>query len=193
MAPGSSSMTTPRALDSEADRLPRGPGRACGVVTASPVVWIRTTRRCERRTSTSPGRAPPLLPRHLDPPRDRSNPQGQVTSAAEHSPTGTGKRQSVAFQICWRLWSTGWNRTGEYRKAEDAVTSRDRKRGSWDDPQGTRRFAPFGEGATQDRRGATFRKEQRDCTSRPTRRSPHDEGPARLVQGVSSGTFFELW
>jgi type I restriction enzyme R subunit len=29
--------------------------------------------------------------------------------------TGTGKTV-VAFQICWRLWSTDWNRTGEYRK-----------------------------------------------------------------------------
>jgi len=29
--------------------------------------------------------------------------------------TGTGKT-AVAFQICWKLWSTGWNRTGEHRK-----------------------------------------------------------------------------
>lgn len=29
--------------------------------------------------------------------------------------TGTGKT-AVAFQICWKLWSTGWNRTGEPRK-----------------------------------------------------------------------------
>jgi type I restriction enzyme, R subunit len=29
--------------------------------------------------------------------------------------TGTGKTV-VAFQICWRLWSTNWNRTGEFRK-----------------------------------------------------------------------------
>lgn len=29
--------------------------------------------------------------------------------------TGTGKTM-VAFQICWRLWSSGWNRTGEHRK-----------------------------------------------------------------------------
>jgi type I restriction enzyme R subunit len=28
--------------------------------------------------------------------------------------TGTGKT-FVAFQICWKLWSTGWNRTGEHR------------------------------------------------------------------------------
>jgi len=28
---------------------------------------------------------------------------------------GTGKT-FVAFQICWKLWSTRWNRTGEYRR-----------------------------------------------------------------------------
>jgi type I restriction enzyme R subunit len=29
--------------------------------------------------------------------------------------TGTGKT-FVAFQICWKLWSTRWNRTGEHRR-----------------------------------------------------------------------------
>ncbi len=29
--------------------------------------------------------------------------------------TGTGK-SAVAFQICWKLWSTRWNRSGEYRR-----------------------------------------------------------------------------
>jgi type I restriction enzyme R subunit len=29
--------------------------------------------------------------------------------------TGTGKT-IVAFQICWKLWSSRWNRAGEYRK-----------------------------------------------------------------------------
>jgi type I restriction enzyme R subunit len=29
--------------------------------------------------------------------------------------TGTGKT-FVAFQICWKLWSARWNRTGEYRR-----------------------------------------------------------------------------
>ncbi|MGX1102568.1 MULTISPECIES: EcoAI/FtnUII family type I restriction enzme subunit R [Bradyrhizobium] len=30
--------------------------------------------------------------------------------------TGTGKT-FVAFQICWKLWSSRWNRTGEHRRA----------------------------------------------------------------------------
>lgn len=29
--------------------------------------------------------------------------------------TGTGKT-AVAFQICWKLWSARWNRTGDYRR-----------------------------------------------------------------------------
>ena len=29
--------------------------------------------------------------------------------------TGTGKT-AVAFQICWKLWMSRWNRTGEYRR-----------------------------------------------------------------------------
>jgi type I restriction enzyme R subunit len=29
--------------------------------------------------------------------------------------TGTGKT-AVAFQICWKLWNSRWNRTGEYRR-----------------------------------------------------------------------------
>lgn len=29
--------------------------------------------------------------------------------------TGTGKT-AVGFQICWKLWSSGWNRTGEFRR-----------------------------------------------------------------------------
>jgi len=29
--------------------------------------------------------------------------------------TGTGKT-SVAFQVCWKLWHSRWNRTGEYRR-----------------------------------------------------------------------------
>lgn len=29
--------------------------------------------------------------------------------------TGTGKTV-VAFQICWKLWSSRWNRTGEHRR-----------------------------------------------------------------------------
>jgi type I restriction enzyme R subunit len=53
--------------------------------------------------------------------------------------TGTGKTV-VAFQICWKLWSSRWNRTGDYRRprmlflADRSVLV--------DDPMG-KDFAPF--------------------------------------------------
>lgn len=55
--------------------------------------------------------------------------------------TGTGKTL-VAFQICWKLWSSMWTRTGEYRRprilflADRSVLV--------DDPMG-KDFAPFGD------------------------------------------------
>jgi len=55
--------------------------------------------------------------------------------------TGTGKTM-VAFQICWRLWSTGWNRMGEYRKPRILYLA-DRNV-LVDDPK-DKTFAPFGD------------------------------------------------
>lgn len=55
--------------------------------------------------------------------------------------TGTGKTL-VAFQVCWKLWSGRWNRTGDHRHprilflADRAILV--------DDPHG-KDFAPFGE------------------------------------------------
>jgi type I restriction enzyme R subunit len=55
--------------------------------------------------------------------------------------TGTGKTV-VAFQICWRLWSTNWNRTGEFRKPRILYLA-DRNV-LVDDPK-DKTFAPFGD------------------------------------------------
>jgi type I restriction enzyme R subunit len=55
--------------------------------------------------------------------------------------TGTGKTV-VAFQICWKLWSAGWNRTGEYRKPKILYLA-DRNI-LIDDPK-DKTFAPFGD------------------------------------------------
>jgi type I restriction enzyme R subunit len=55
--------------------------------------------------------------------------------------TGTGKTM-VAFQICWRLWSTRWNRTGESRKPRILYLA-DRNV-LVDDPK-DKIFAPFGD------------------------------------------------
>lgn len=55
--------------------------------------------------------------------------------------TGTGKTV-VAFQVCWRLWSSGWNTTGEFRKPRMLYLA-DRNV-LIDDPK-DKTFAPFGE------------------------------------------------
>ncbi len=55
--------------------------------------------------------------------------------------TGTGKTD-VAFHICWKLWSTTWNRTGEPRRPRILYLS-DRSV-LIDDPK-DKQFVPFGE------------------------------------------------
>jgi type I restriction enzyme R subunit len=55
--------------------------------------------------------------------------------------TGTGKTM-VAFQICWKLWNAGWNKTGEHRKPRILYLS-DRNI-LVDDPK-DKDFAPFKE------------------------------------------------
>lgn len=55
--------------------------------------------------------------------------------------TGTGKTV-VAFQICWKLWSARWNRTGEYRRPKILYLA-DRNI-LIDDPK-DKIFSPFGE------------------------------------------------
>ena len=55
--------------------------------------------------------------------------------------TGTGKTD-VAFQICWKLWNSRWNRTGETRRPRILYLS-DRSI-LVDDPK-DKQFAPFGD------------------------------------------------
>ncbi len=55
--------------------------------------------------------------------------------------TGTGKT-FVAFQICWKLWNSRWNRTGEYRRPKILFLA-DRNI-LVDDPM-AKMFAPFGD------------------------------------------------
>jgi type I restriction enzyme R subunit len=56
--------------------------------------------------------------------------------------TGTGKTV-VAFQICWKLWSTRWNRTGEPQRRPRILYLADRNI-LVDDPK-DKIFAPFGD------------------------------------------------
>jgi type I restriction enzyme, R subunit len=55
--------------------------------------------------------------------------------------TGTGKT-CVAFQTCWKLWNSRWNRTGEYRRPKILFLA-DRNI-LVDDPM-AKMFAPFGD------------------------------------------------
>lgn len=57
--------------------------------------------------------------------------------------TGTGKTK-VAFQICWKLWQSRWNRAREYRRPKILFLA-DRNI-LVDDPK-TKDFAPFGDAA----------------------------------------------
>lgn len=55
--------------------------------------------------------------------------------------TGTGKT-CVAFQVCWKLWNSRWNRTGEHRRPKILFLA-DRNI-LIDDPK-DKMFAPFGD------------------------------------------------
>jgi len=55
--------------------------------------------------------------------------------------TGTGKT-CVAFQICWKLWSSRWNRTGEYRRPKILFLA---DRNILVDEPMAKMFAPFGD------------------------------------------------
>ena len=55
--------------------------------------------------------------------------------------TGTGKTL-VAFQICWKLWSAGWNAKGDHRKPR--ILFLGDRNVLVDDPK-DKTFAPFGD------------------------------------------------
>ena len=80
-------------------------------------------------------------------PADRHQPHGRSPSLRGKKrllltmATGTGKTV-VAFQICWKLWSSRWNRTGEHRKPRILFLA-DRNI-LIDDPK-DKTFAPFGD------------------------------------------------
>ena len=66
---------------------------------------------------------------------------GGQTRVLINMATGSGKTD-VAFHICWKLWSTRWNRTGEARRPRILFLS-DRSV-LVDDPK-AKQFAPFGD------------------------------------------------
>ena len=99
--------------------------------------------------------------------------------------TGTGKTV-IAFQICWRLWSTGWNRTGEYRKPRILYLA-DRNV-LVDDPK-DKVFAPFGD-ARHKIIGGDVRK-SREMYFSTYQAIAHDEVRPGLYKEFPQG-FFDL-
>lgn len=99
--------------------------------------------------------------------------------------TGTGKTV-VAFQICWRLWSTGWNRTGEFRKPRILYLA-DRNV-LVDDPK-DKTFAPFGD-ARHKITGGDARK-SREMYFSTYQAIAHDEVRPGLYREFASD-FFDL-
>ena len=82
---------------------------------------------------------PALLSADRYQPHHRSDIERQEARTAHH---GYRHRQTtVSFQICWKLWSTRWNRTGEHRKPRILFLA-DRNI-LIDDPK-DKTFAPFG-------------------------------------------------
>jgi type I restriction enzyme R subunit len=99
--------------------------------------------------------------------------------------TGTGKTV-VAFQICWRLWSTGWNRSGEFRKPRILYLA-DRNV-LVDDPK-DKVFAPFGD-ARHKIIGGDVRK-GREMYFSTYQAIAHDEARPGLYREFPRG-FFDL-
>ena len=72
-----------------------------------------------RRTTPTPGNRPRYYQEIAINRAVKSILQGQRRNLLTMA-TGTGKT-CVAFQICWKLWSSGWNRDGRFRKATHSV------------------------------------------------------------------------
>lgn len=70
--------------------------------------------------------------------------------------TGTGKT-FVAFQICWKLWSSRWTRNGEYRRPRILYLS-DRNI-LVDDPH-AKMFAPFGDARAKIENGEAIKSRE---------------------------------
>ena len=102
-----------------------------------------------RRPTMSRQVLAPLLPGDRDQPRRPGDPAGASDACCLTMATGTGKTV-VAFQICWKLWTARWNRTGEHRRPRILFLA-DRNV-LVDDPK-DKTFAPFGDARVQDREG----------------------------------------
>jgi len=98
--------------------------------------------------------------------------------------TGTGKTDT-AFHICWKLWSTNWNRAGEPRRPRILFLS-DRSI-LVDDPK-AKQFAPFGHAAWKIQGEAIQSREMYFATYQAIAKDEHRPGLYRDY----SPEFFDL-
>jgi type I restriction enzyme R subunit len=98
--------------------------------------------------------------------------------------TGTGKTV-VAFQVCWKLWSTRWNRTDEHRRPRILYLA-DRNI-LVDDPK-DKIFAPFGDARHKIEGEAVKSREMYFATYQAIARDEHRPGLYREY----SKDFFDL-
>ena len=87
--------------------------------------------------------------------------------------TGTGKTV-VAFQICWKLWSSRWNRTGEAQRRPRILYLADRNI-LVDDPK-DKIFAPFGDARHKIEGEAVKSREMYFATYQAIARDEHRPG-----------------
>ena len=128
----------------------------------------------DARLNVSRRQAAPLLPGDRHQPRHRGRSCKGKRRILLTMATGTGKT-FVAFQICWKLWTARWNRTGEHRKPRILYLA-DRNI-LVDDPK-DKTFAPFGDARWKIENGDGRSRAAR-CTSPSTRPSPRTSaGPA---------------
>jgi type I restriction enzyme R subunit len=95
--------------------------------------------------------------------------------------TGTGKTV-VAFQICWKLWSTRWNRTGEFRRPRILYLA---DRNFLVDVPMAETFAPFGDARWKIENGRAVKSREMYFAILPGH-CPR-RAPARLVSRIRPG------
>ena len=134
----------PRKRLSKPSHLPTNSGSACkhGENITEP------DRRTPSHALLPPVRkVAALLPGDRHQPRDAGHSAGQEARSPDAG-HGTGKTV-VAFQICWKLWNTRWNRTGDPRAARESSIS-PTATSSWTTPR-TRSSRPSATPGTRSR------------------------------------------
>ena len=166
------------------DELWRATGPAAGITDDDAAERLLDALQPRR------GKATALLPGDRHQPGRRGHPRRAAPRLLLTMATGTGKT-AVAFQICWKLWTARWNRTGEHRRPRILYLA---DRNILVDEPKDKTSPPSATPATRSSRRGRDRAGR--CTSPSTRRSPRTSAapacstrvPARLLRPRSSST-----